>query len=242
MPWVPSPTRKPSEPPTATTNSAVSTEPTTLRGSSRPEASSDEVPTGPQPPPPTASSAPPNRPSGARKRAPGRGPNAEPARGQEPPGDVGAERDQDAGDHGHGDVGVEVDQQRRAGERADEAGHGEDADGAPVGVAERVVGEAGDQRGADLGEVDGRRRRAGPMPAATSSVADVTPYPMPSEPSTSCAARPTRASSTSRRIVGHLTCGSIVLLVTVPTLWTNCGSPDEIPSHRQVRDVALRGP
>ena len=75
MPCAPRPTRKPSEPPTATTNSAVSTEPTTLRGSSRPDASSDDVPTGPQPPPPTASKAPPNRPRGARNRALGRGPN-----------------------------------------------------------------------------------------------------------------------------------------------------------------------
>ena len=41
---------------------------------------------------------------------------------------------------------------------------------------------------------------AGPRPAATSRVAEVTPYPMPSEPSTSWAARPTRASSTSLRI------------------------------------------
>ncbi len=40
----------------------------------------------------------------------------------------------------------------------------------------------------------------GAIPAATSSVADVTPYPMPSEPSTSCATRPTMASRTSRRM------------------------------------------
>ena len=44
-------------------------------------------------------------------------------------------------------------------------GDGEDADGAPVDVAELVVGEARDERGADLGEVDrggrGRGRDAG---------------------------------------------------------------------------------
>ena len=63
---------KPSEPPTATTNSEVSIEPTTLRGSSRPEDSSEVVPTGPQPPPPIASRAPPTTPIGARKNADGR--------------------------------------------------------------------------------------------------------------------------------------------------------------------------
>ena len=41
---------------------------------------------------------------------------------------------------------------------------------------------------------------AGPSPPASSSVADVTPYPMPSEPSTSWASSPTRASRTSLRM------------------------------------------
>ena len=58
-----------------------------------------------------------------------------------------------------------LDSSGRAEEGADEAGHGEDRDGAPVDVAELVVRGAGDQRGADLGEVDrgrgGGRRDAG---------------------------------------------------------------------------------
>ena len=53
----------------ATTNSEVSIEPTTLRGSSLPLLRSDVVPTGPQPPPPTESIAPATRPSGARNLA-----------------------------------------------------------------------------------------------------------------------------------------------------------------------------
>jgi hypothetical protein len=42
----------------------VSTDPTTVRGSIRPELSSAGVPIGPQPPPPAASMKPANAPSG----------------------------------------------------------------------------------------------------------------------------------------------------------------------------------
>ena len=72
MPCEPRAMRKPSDPPTATRNSLVSIEPTTLRGSRRPDDSSDVVPTGPQPPPPMASSAPPTKPTGTRNPALGR--------------------------------------------------------------------------------------------------------------------------------------------------------------------------
>ena len=67
-PAEPSPMKKPTLAATATTNSEVSTEPTTLRGASRPEASSAGVATGPQPPPPVASTKPATSPSGPRKR------------------------------------------------------------------------------------------------------------------------------------------------------------------------------
>ena len=50
----------------ATTNSLVSTVPTTLRGSMRPEESKVGVEIGPQPPPPAASRKPAKRPRGAR--------------------------------------------------------------------------------------------------------------------------------------------------------------------------------
>src|SRR5918993_4489205 len=51
----------------ATTNSLVSTVPTTLRGFMRPEESRVGVEMGPQPPPPAASRKPATRPRGARK-------------------------------------------------------------------------------------------------------------------------------------------------------------------------------
>ena len=103
MPWLPSANRKPSEPPTATTNSEVSIEPTTLRGSSRPEESSEVVPTGPQPPPPIASISAGRRPRAARGRRPTGWPwnvGRRPPRAQEPPDDVGAEAQQQHGDPG----------------------------------------------------------------------------------------------------------------------------------------------
>ncbi len=53
-------------------NSAVSTDPTTLRGSSLPEESRVVVAIGPHPPPPLASMNPAIRPSGPSSRAPGR--------------------------------------------------------------------------------------------------------------------------------------------------------------------------
>ena len=230
MPCAPRPTRKPSEPPTATTNSAVSTEPTTLRGSSRPDASSDDVPTGPQPPPPTASSAPPTRPSGARNRALGRGPNCQPARRQEPEGDERAERDQQDRDDGHGDVGVEVDQQRRAGEGTDEAGCGEYADGAPVGVAQRVVGDTGDQRGAELGEVDRGRGsgRGDPGRDEQRRGRDAVPHAERAVDELRGQADQGQQNQSSHRASPH---GISLSPVTVPTLWTILwiSAPDEIP-------------
>ena len=51
----------------ATMNSLVSTVPTTLRGSMRPEESRVGVEIGPHPPPPTASRKPAISPSGERK-------------------------------------------------------------------------------------------------------------------------------------------------------------------------------
>ena len=72
MPCEPSAMRNPSEPPTATTNSLVSIDPMTFRGSKRPDESSVVVPTGPQPPPPMASSAPPTNPTGTSIPALGR--------------------------------------------------------------------------------------------------------------------------------------------------------------------------
>ena len=69
MPAAPRPKRKPIEALTATTNSEALMEPTTLRGSTRPDESRVVVPTGPHPPPPNASRVPPAKPSGTRKRA-----------------------------------------------------------------------------------------------------------------------------------------------------------------------------
>ena len=80
---------------------------------------------------------------------------ATPAEHQEAVDHVEAEREQQAGHPRLRRVAVEAGEERRAGERADEARHGQDRDGPPVDVAELVVGEAGHQRGADLGEVDG---------------------------------------------------------------------------------------
>ena len=58
--------RKPTLAHMATTNSLVSTVPTTFRGSMRPEESKDGVEMGPQPPPPAASRNPATRPKGAK--------------------------------------------------------------------------------------------------------------------------------------------------------------------------------
>ena len=79
------------------------------------------------------------------------------AEGQEPVDDVDAEAEQQRRHPRLRRVAGDAGQERRAGERADAAGYGDDAHRAPVDVAELVVGEPGDQRGADLGEVDGGR-------------------------------------------------------------------------------------
>jgi hypothetical protein len=55
---LPSEIRKPIEAPSDTRNSPVSTEPTTLRGSIRPELSSAGVLIGPHPPPPARAAIP----------------------------------------------------------------------------------------------------------------------------------------------------------------------------------------
>ena len=79
------------------------------------------------------------------------------AEDQEAVDHVEAQRQQQARDPRLGVVGREAGEERRAGVGADEARDREDRDGLPVDVAELVVGEPGDQRGADLGEVDGGR-------------------------------------------------------------------------------------
>src|SRR5690606_32649586 len=67
MPARPSPTRNPALLATTTANSAALTDPTTMRGSSWPDASSADVPIGPHPPPPVEFMNPPTSPTGARK-------------------------------------------------------------------------------------------------------------------------------------------------------------------------------
>ena len=84
--------------------------------------------------------------------------------GQEAKDDIATEQEQEPGHPGLGGLAVDVGQERRAGEGAGEPGDGEDADRPPVHVSELVVGHARDQRGADLGEVDGGRRGGGCHP------------------------------------------------------------------------------
>ncbi|GAB6987123.1 hypothetical protein JCM10369A_36480 [Nocardioides pyridinolyticus] len=93
---------------------------------------------------------------------------------------LAAERGEEAeggadGDDDPGRPAVELDEERRSRERTDESRDGEDADRAPVHVAERVVGDARDERGPDLGEVDRGAGRGGPEPAGDQQRGGVTP-------------------------------------------------------------------
>src|SRR5699024_4607802 len=81
------------------------------------------------------------------------------AEGEEAPDDIDAEGEQDARDPWRGRLTVEIGQNGRAGQRADESGPREDPDRTPVNVAELVMGDAGDQSRSQLGEV--HRRRGG---------------------------------------------------------------------------------
>ena len=121
---MPRPIRKPTLAAPATTNSAVSTEPITLRGSIRPETSSAGVATGPQPPPPVASTKPATRPSGPRNR-PRSGPAARLARsGREKRTSRYAPRvNRMRGHPGRGGLGGDGAEEGGAGERADRTGH-----------------------------------------------------------------------------------------------------------------------
>ncbi len=88
------------------------------------------------------------------------------AEGQEAPQDVTTQREQQSGHPRLGRVAVQAGQEGGTGEGPHRARHGDDRDRAPVDVAQPVVGEARHRRGADLGEVDRRRRRRGSHPGA----------------------------------------------------------------------------
>ena len=78
-------------------------------------------------------------------------------------GALGFEREADQEQHAEGEehtcrpglghLGGDAGEHRRTDECADRAGHAESHDYLPVDVAEAVVGDAGHERGADLGEV-----------------------------------------------------------------------------------------
>src|SRR5699024_3921132 len=81
------------------------------------------------------------------------------AEGEEAPDDIDAEGEQDARDPRRGRLPVEIGQNGRTDQCADESRPREDPDRAPIDVAELVVGDAGDQGRSQFGEV--HRRRGG---------------------------------------------------------------------------------
>ena len=195
MPALPRASRKPIEPATATMNSEASMEPTTLRGSRRPVDSRVVVPTGPQPPPPMASISPATRPSGARKKPETRPLNC----GRRPPRTRNRNEtyrprpSRSAATHGLA-TSPSIEDRTVAPAKAP----------MPPGIAMiRTVRQSTlpslwcEKPDTSVVPISDRwtaaEADAGATPAAISSVDDVTPYAMPSAPSTSCAKKPTTA-------------------------------------------------
>ena len=199
-PSVPRPIRKPTLAAPATTNSEVSTEPITLRGSIRPETSSAGVATGPQPPPPVASTKPATRPSGARNRL-RRRPAARAARSgrENRTSRYAPSVNRMAAIHGAA-ASVEMELRNVAPANAPIA------PGSAIRPTTRqstLPKRQCETPAASVVPISARCTEAdaaaGATPANRSSVEEVSPYAMPSEPSTSCAASPTRARTSSLR-------------------------------------------